>query len=460
MVKCPICRKMLIQKIESKQVKRGMYDAQPMNLYPNPYDNIEKPVEYEITYHCIDPKCFGVLSLEEYNFEKEYEQFMKKPAKLPYVESDFFISYYSGTGATFAKYLKKHSKDIGNLTSFLDKEDIPKNIDEDSENFHLHIDKGIENSKNFVLIMTLRFNERPEVIREFVKARDLKIPIFLFKQDILNTENLYSFYEGDPIDFSAMQYSEFKDECDLLTKVDEAINTKHKNKKIPYKTRRLNLSKYDDSHKRMTKEQEIAYLSAIRDFKNAFHAVQEVSEASTKLKMLFDFQDQLNQLCQRYKWNQMKEEIGKVLMCIIPDKLTNDSLGKKYVQILAIILDCYKETVVNIISTKWGKELEKLFNDPDYRTDDVAVLFVMLQQLNRYSEDYLEKIVDDAAIKWSKLKFSLLAYNIGFAKLRDSDYTAYARMLSYIRRKMEQSVKDNKEEESRRLEIIYDIAKK
>jgi hypothetical protein len=453
MAKCPICGKMLIQKIAPKQVKQGMYDPQPLNLYPNPYDNIEKPVEYEITYHCIDPECFGTLSLEEYNFEKEYEQFTKKTSKPPCVRSDFFISYYSGTGATFAKYLKKHSKDIGNLTAFLDKEDLPKNVNEESKDFHRHIDNGIKNSKNFVLIMTLRFNERPEVIREFVMAREFKIPIFLFKQTNLNSEDLRTFHEGEPIDFSSMQYSEFKDECDLLTKVDEAINQKQKKGSQPHKTGR------DKSQGQMTEEQRIEYLNTIRDFKNAYDAVREVCEASTKLKMLFDFQEQLNQICQRYKWHQVREEIGKVLVCLIPDKITNDSMGRRYIQILAIILDSYNENVIRVIREKWEKELEKLFNDPEYHTDSILYIFIILQELHEFNEEYLEKIVDDSVTNWTPLKFSLLVHNIGFSKLRTLNEEAYTRLLKNIRRKIEQSAQANREEEHRRFEILYDYAK-
>lgn len=115
-------------------------------------------------------------------------------------------------------------------TAFLDKEDIPKDITEDMPAWSSYIDQGIKNSKNFILIMTRRFNERHEVIREYWKAMDFKIPIFLFKHNNLNTEDLCSDIGSEPIDFSNMEYTEFTDECDLLTKVDEVLTARRKSK--------------------------------------------------------------------------------------------------------------------------------------------------------------------------------------------------------------------------------------
>ena len=232
MVKCPICGKRVIPRTEPKPARRGMYAVEPMNLYPNPYDNIvDNQAERETTYHCIDPKCYGEISEDEYDSRKEFEQLMVKPTKLPRIgDYDFFISYYSGTGATFAKYLKEHSKDIGNLNAFLDIENIPKKITNDTNEWRSYIDQAIENSKIFLLIMTRRFNERREVIREYWKAKDCKIPMLLFKQKTLDAEDLCSDIGSEPIDFSNLEYTEFTDECDLLTKVDEIINAKRKGK--------------------------------------------------------------------------------------------------------------------------------------------------------------------------------------------------------------------------------------
>jgi len=215
-----------------------------------------------------------------------------------------------------------------------------------------------------------------------------------------------------------------------------------------------------ESRKQLSQKRETAYLTILKDFDSAFDAVQQVSEPSTKLKMLYDFQGQLNKLCKGYEWNQVKERIDRVLEYLIPNKLVNNPFGKRYIQILAVILDRYNENVLGFIKNKWKGELERLFNDPNYRTDDIALLFVILQQLNGFSEEFLETIIDAATTHWSTLKFGLLVNNIKFAKLKESEETAYARVLVYIRRKMEQAAQANKEEERKRLLLIYDIAKK
>jgi hypothetical protein len=215
-----------------------------------------------------------------------------------------------------------------------------------------------------------------------------------------------------------------------------------------------------ESRKQQDQKRETTYNTMVKDFDNAFDAIQQVSEPSTKLKMLFDFQIQLNKFCQNYEWNQVKGRIDKVLESLIPNKLNDDPFGRRYIQILAVILHRYDENVLSTIKKKWEVELEKLFNDPVYRTDDIATIFVMLQQLHGYGEEFLGKIIDNATTQWTKLKFSLLAHYIEFAKLKESDEAAYIRVLAYIRRKMEQAAQTNEEEERERLELIYDLAKK
>jgi hypothetical protein len=234
MVKCPICGKRVVfRRPEPKQTKRGMYEATPTHLYGNPYDQESCEPEKTKVYGCIDPHCFFEMSEEEYYSKKEIERIMGKSSIPPEAKNyDFFISYFSGTGATFAKYLKDHSEEIGSRTAFLDKEDIPKKINENMPEWRSCIDQAIRNSKTFMLIMTRRFNERREVIREYWEAIDNRIPIFLFKQKNLDAKDLCSGIGREPIDFSNLEYTEFSDECDLLTKVDERLS----GKPIPQKT--------------------------------------------------------------------------------------------------------------------------------------------------------------------------------------------------------------------------------
>lgn len=79
---------------------------------------------------------------------------------------DFCISYYSATAFHYAKHLKVHAKDF-HRTAFLDREDIHGDINEDTDDWRFQIDRGIARSKNFILVMTLGFQDRPEIKREW-----------------------------------------------------------------------------------------------------------------------------------------------------------------------------------------------------------------------------------------------------------------------------------------------------
>jgi hypothetical protein len=136
---------------------------------------------------------------------------------------DFFISYVWCTGFTIAKHLRENAHKI-QRTAFLDKIDL-KDVPEDTEEFRVQIDRAIDNSSNFILIMTRRFNESSEVIREYKRAEKNRVKIWRFKQKDLKKDDLLS-----EIDFSKKNYIEFSDEFNLLSKVDEALTNKLKPK--------------------------------------------------------------------------------------------------------------------------------------------------------------------------------------------------------------------------------------
>lgn len=138
---------------------------------------------------------------------------------------DFFISYYSGTGYAFAKYLKDHAKDFGR-SAFLDKEDIRKDIKEETDEWRSQIDQGIANSRNFILVMTLGFKDRPEIKRELRNAFSRGISVFSFKKDSLDDQDLIMETDEGTIDFSKREYTPFNDECDLLAKVEHRLRGK------------------------------------------------------------------------------------------------------------------------------------------------------------------------------------------------------------------------------------------
>ncbi len=157
---------------------------------------------------------------------------MNKATETRNKKHDFFISYYSGTGFVFAKYLREHAKDFGR-DAFLDKMDIDKNISEETDEWRSKIDQAIEESNNVILIMTLGFKKRREIKRELKKAWDSGISVFFFKKDDLDDRELIMEIETEKIDFSKNQYATFSDECDLLTKVEDTLRGKRISPKEP-----------------------------------------------------------------------------------------------------------------------------------------------------------------------------------------------------------------------------------
>ena len=194
---------------------------------------------------------------------------------------DFFISYYSGTGTAYAKYLKAHARDF-ERTAFLDSEDIPKNIVKETNEWRFHIDKGIKNSENFVLIMTLGFNRRPEVKRELRKAFNEGKNVFLFKHDDLDANDLIIELEKDIIDLSKKMYVHFSDECDLLAKVENVLRGKHKQEGHPSKI-------FADVERLISNEG-----LEIKDTKNPFLEIIVLPNKETKDWLTFEDEDLVN----------------------------------------------------------------------------------------------------------------------------------------------------------------------
>jgi len=138
---------------------------------------------------------------------------------------DFFISYYSATGFHYAKHLKAHAKDF-HRTAFLDKEDIHSDIKGETDEWRFQIDQGIARSKNFILVMTLGFKDRPEIKREWKIANNKGIRCFLFKKDGLGNQELIMETDEGKIDFSKWDYTPFNNEYDLLESVEDRLRGK------------------------------------------------------------------------------------------------------------------------------------------------------------------------------------------------------------------------------------------
>jgi hypothetical protein len=173
-----------------------------------------------------DPKLEKIYALELLKSAKAYYQSLQ-PFAMKEVDKfdksyDLFISYYQGTGFVFAEYLRNHAKDF-NRTVFLDRKDIRKDIMEDTDEWRFQVDQGIAKSKNFILIMTLGFNNRAEIKREWEKAIENGTRRFLFKKDGLENNDLVMRIDCEKIDFSKYNYTSFNNACDLLESVEDRI---------------------------------------------------------------------------------------------------------------------------------------------------------------------------------------------------------------------------------------------
>lgn len=149
------------------------------------------------------------------------------------VQHDVFVAYYSGTGKNFARYLRKLlTRDFG-FRVFLDKEDIPKSVKHESDEWRRLIDEAILNSKVFAFIMTEGFNNSKEVLRELKFAIDHKIERIHLKHEALDDNDLVINIDGKDKDLSKFQYEQFYNESGLLGKVAKILKSKASSKAEP-----------------------------------------------------------------------------------------------------------------------------------------------------------------------------------------------------------------------------------
>ncbi len=202
------------------------------------------------------------------------------------------------------------------------------------------------------------------------------------------------------------------------------------------------------------------YTNRINAFKEASDAVQEASNTDIKAIMLDNFQDKLRTLCDNYKWNEVKDEIEKTLECVIPEKLFHESHAEKYIQFLAMIINHFSEQVTTAINQKWLKEIGKFYDDPNYDTTSISNVFNILLQLHEYSKNYLMKLIDDASTLWSNPKWQTLGsdFRDAFYQLKKRDDSEHKDIVSYLRLKMEEAKKLNKEDSFGRLYTLYKMA--
>ncbi len=130
------------------------------------------------------------------------------------VKYDVFVAYYRRTGSDFATHLKEGLKDLG-YSAFLDSYDIPSSVKDGSDEWRMCRDKALSNSDKMLLIMTIGFSTRPEVLREIGLAMDKGIEIIYFKHKDLSYDVELKI-NGKKINLSKYPLNSFDNSPDLL----------------------------------------------------------------------------------------------------------------------------------------------------------------------------------------------------------------------------------------------------
>lgn len=174
--------------------------------------------------------------------------------------------------------------------------------------------------------------------------------------------------------------------------------------------------------------------------------------------MLSELRHKLHSLCYDYDWSDEVEDRIIRILRYIPERLSKDPNIDDYLQFLKMIINRHGQHTVAMIREKFSDELEQLYNDP--KSEKNPMFLSILQKLHNYGEDFLMKLVDDAAYQWSDKKFDVLGINIEFWELKSRDTKAYERLLKYLRKKMDDAERKKDEKTYARFKRLYASAKR
>jgi len=193
-------------------------------------------------------------------------------------------------------------------------------------------------------------------------------------------------------------------------------------------------------------------------FDRSLKSLEEVTQPNTMVTLLSEFQPKLHSLCYDYKWtDDVKDRIVKVLK-LIPKKLSNSPNISHYLQFLGMIINRHGKYTIGMIREKFLVELEEAFNDQEFETS--AKILNILQRLNEYSEDYMTKLVDDAAYQWSDKRFEVLSGAIEFWGLKERDEEGHERVQRYLRQTMDDAERKKDKKTYSRVKKLYNQARR
>jgi hypothetical protein len=121
---------------------------------------------------------------------------------------------------------------------------------------------------------------------------------------------------------------------------------------------------------------------------------------------------------------------------------------------LKIIINAYGKHATPMIKKKFLADFEKMYSDPKFETDFQS--FDVLMQLHEYGEEYMMRIADDAAYRWSDNRFQSLVSNfdIAFSEMGRRSPEIYHKFFKWLDAKMQDAERSNEEKARQRLETL------
>jgi hypothetical protein len=161
---------------------------------------------------------------------------------------------------------------------------------------------------------------------------------------------------------------------------------------------------------------------------------------------LEEFKEWLVALCNRlFDWD---DEVNKLILDVIqyiPLMLSEDQYVEQYLSYLRIIINSYGKYTVPPIKKKFLVDLEKMYGDIKFETD--TQVLNLLMELHEFNEDYMMKIVEDAAYQWSDNRFSGLEFTVrdGFAQMNRRNQKAFGEFYEWLDDKMQDAERIEKD---------------
>jgi hypothetical protein len=198
------------------------------------------------------------------------------------------------------------------------------------------------------------------------------------------------------------------------------------------------------TQKKTVDERNRTYARLMKDTSILISNLEKLIDNDLKLETVHELRDKVRKICHDYEWYQVKEPITKILKDVIPEKISTDQAIKIYIDIIKTITAHFAKETNELTSKKWRVELEKLYDNQDWRTDTFPEILYLLQEINHYSYDYMIKLIDDSLKESTKkLKFDIYLENINLSALKSANEDDYDKVSTYLLLKLDSAKRSN-----------------